>query len=168
MSKIEKTFADISIRTELRPGDLSNIIYQQTLLYQEEHNFGFEFEMYALAGMHEFCKNYNLEKDRIWICEHNDKIIGSILVMHRENNSSQLRFFYVDKDYRGIGLGKKLMQLCVDFIKEKNYKLSYLWTFEGLDSAISLYTKNGFTLTEQIKTQTFGKVVNEQRFDLII
>lgn len=162
-----KTLDNINIRTDIKPGDLSYVIYQQTLLYQEEHNFGFEFEIYGLIGMHEFYENYNPENDRIWICEHNGKIIGSVLLMHRENNSSQLRFFYIDKEYRGVGLGKKLMQLYMGFFKEKGYQSSYLWTFEGLDSAISLYTRHGFKLTEQVQTKTFGKVVNEQRFDLL-
>lgn len=168
MNKTDKTINDIIIRTELKPGDLSYISYKQTLLYKEEHNFGIEFEAYAFAGMYEFYENYNPQKDRIWICEHNTKIVGSLLLMHKENNSSQLRFFYVDKEYRGIGLGKRLMQLYKDFFKEKGYKSSFLWTFQGLDSAISLYTRHGFRLAEEKKTETFGKIENEQRFDYSI
>jgi len=116
--------------------------------------------------MHEFCENYDPEKDRAWVCEHNEKIIGFILLMHRENNSSQLRYFYIDAEYRGIGLGKKLMQLYMDFFREKGYRSSYLWTFQGLDAAISLYTRHGFKLTEEKQSRAFGKLVNEQRYDL--
>lgn len=168
MVKTNKLIDEIEIRTELRPGDLSYVIYQQTLLYQNEHQFGFEFETYGLAGMFEFYENYNPELDRIWICEHKRKIIGSLLLMHRENGSSQLRFFYIDREYRGVGLGKKLMELYMDFMKEKNYRSSYLWTFQGLDSAISLYTRYGFELTEEAITRTFGKEVNEQRYDIFL
>lgn len=166
MEKTNKMLDEIEIRTELRPGDLSYVVYQQTLLYQREHQFGFEFEGYGLEGMFEFYESYDPELDRIWICEHKGKIIGSLFLMHRENNASQLRFFYIDSEFRGVGLGKKLMQLYMDFFKEKKYHSSYLWTFQGLDSAISLYTKYGFTLTEEARTKTFGKEVNEQRYDI--
>jgi peptidyl-dipeptidase Dcp len=166
MNKTIQSLGEIDIRTELKPGDLSYIIYKQTILYREEHRLGIEFEAYALAGMLEFYNNYDPEKDRIWIAEHNGKIIGSVILMHREENASQLRYFYTDSAYRGIGLGKKLMQLYMDFFNEKKYGSSYLWTFQGLDSAISLYTRHGFKLTQEVKSKTFGKIVNEQRFDL--
>jgi peptidyl-dipeptidase Dcp len=138
------------------------------LLHQEEHGFGIGFEMYCFTAMQEFYENYDPEKDRMWICEHHKTIIGSLLLMHRDNNSSQLRFFYIDKEYRGIGLGKKLMQLFVDFLKEKGYQSSYLWTVKGLDAAGSLYTRHGFILTEEIQSNAFGKTVTEQRFDLTV
>jgi peptidyl-dipeptidase Dcp len=168
MNKTEKKLDNIAVRTELKPGDLSFIIYKQTMLYYEEYNFGVDFESYAFAGMHEFCNNYNPEKDRIWICEHEGIIVGSLLLMHRENNSSQLRYFYTDSEYRGMGLGKKLMQLCMEFIRKKSYQSCYLWTTNELDSAISLYTRNGFKLAEEKESTAFGKKLHEQRYDLII
>lgn len=46
--------------------------------------------------------------------------------------------------YRGIGLGKKLLQEVLDFVKEKNYKRVYLDTTEDLEKAINMYKKIGF------------------------
>ncbi len=34
-------------------------------MYNQEYNFGIAFESYALAGMHEFWENYNLDLDRL-------------------------------------------------------------------------------------------------------
>ncbi|WP_276485571.1 GNAT family N-acetyltransferase [Paraflavitalea pollutisoli] len=166
MSKANKTLQDITIRTELAPGDLSFAIYRQAKLYSEEYNFGIAFESYALAGMHEFCTTYDPEKDRVWVCEDDGNIIGFVLLMHREKNGSQLRYFYIDSAYRGIGLGKKLMQLFVDYHNEKGYDYSYLWTTAELDSAISLYVRFGFELTEEKQTNAFGRLVTERRYEL--
>ncbi len=93
-------------------------------------------------------------------------MIGFLLLMHRENNAAQLRYFYIEPEYRGIGLGKKLMTLYVDFLKEKGYQSAYLWTTYELYSAASLYKRHGFQLTEEKKSTSFGKELIEQRYDL--
>jgi peptidyl-dipeptidase Dcp len=167
MSK-ENTILDrVQIRTLLKPGDLGYVIYRHGKLYGEEYNYGISFETYVGAGMHEFYKNYDPEMDRVWICEHESRIVGFVLLMHRENNAAQLRYLYLEPEYRGIGLGKKLMQLYMDFLKEKGYQSSYLWTTHELDSAASLYKRHGFQLTEEKQSTAFGKPLKEQRYDLL-
>lgn len=159
---------DIKIRTVIRPGDLGYVIYRHGKLYGDEYNYGVGFETYVGLGLHEFYKNYDAEKDRVWICEHKDKMIGFVLLMHRENNSAQLRYFYLEPEYRGIGLGKKLMGLYMDFLREKGYQSSYLWTTHELSAAASLYTRHGFKLTESKQSLAFEKPLNEERYDLKI
>ena len=159
---------EIIIRTDIRPGDLGYVIHRHGKLYNEEYNYGVTFETYVGAGLHEFYQNYSPAMDRAWICEHNEQIVGFVLLMHRENNTVQLRYFYLEPEYRGIGLGKKLMQLCIDFMKEKKYRSSYLWTTHELHTAASLYTRHGFKLTEEKESVAFGKSLREQRYDLLI
>ena len=157
---------EIKIRTEIRPGDLGYVIYRHGKLYGDEYNYGISFETYVGLGLHEFYENYDTDKDRVWICEHDDKIIGFVLLMHRENNTAQLRYFYLEPEYRGIGLGKKLMGLFMHFLKEKKYHSAYLWTTHELNTAASLYTKYGFEMTESKQSTAFEKPLNEVRYDL--
>lgn len=168
MNQTDKILNHINIRTELKPGDLGWVIYRHGKLYNEEYNYGISFETYVGVGLHEFYKNYDPEMDRVWICEHHDTIIGFLLLMHRENNTAQLRYFYIEPEYRGIGLGKKLMRFYMDFLKERKYRSSYLWTTHELHSAASLYKSNGFKLTEENQSAAFGKQVWEQRYDLML
>ncbi|QEH42400.1 GNAT family N-acetyltransferase [Chitinophaga sp. XS-30] len=158
----------IQIRTALKPGDLGYIIYRHGKLYSTEYDYGISFETYVGAGLHEFYQNYDDQLDRVWICEHNNNIIGFVLLMHRGNDTAQLRYFYLEPEYRGIGLGKKLMQLYMDFLKEKGYRHAYLWTTHELHAASSLYQRHGFRLTEEKKSTAFGKPLREQRYDLSI
>ena len=159
---------DIKIRTEIKPGDLGYVMYRHGKLYSDEYNYSVSFETYVGAGLHEFYKNYDPQKDRVWICEHNDQIIGFLLLMHRDNNAAQLRFFYIEPDYRGIGLGKKLMEYFMEFLKEKRYKSAYLWTTHEQYNAALLYKRYGFVLTEEKDSTDFGKPLKEQRYDLTI
>jgi peptidyl-dipeptidase Dcp len=158
---------DITIRTELKPGDIGYVIYLHGLLYKKEYDYGIEFETYVAAGLVEFYQQYDPQKDRVWICEHENKIVGFLLLMHRAE-TAQLRYFILEPAYRGIGLGHKLMTLYVAFLKEKNYESSYLLTTDELPASAHLYKKFGFNLTEEKPSNAFGKPVIQQRYDLIV
>jgi peptidyl-dipeptidase Dcp len=157
---------NIIIRNDFQSGDVGYIIYLHGKLYKEEYNYGIEFEMYVAKGLLEFLENYDPQKDQIWICEYQNKIIGSLVLMHRENNAAQLRYFLTKPEFRGIGLGKKLMELFLNFLHQGKYRSSFLWTTEEQKSAAKLYKKSGFILTEEKFSDAFGKKVKEQRYDL--
>jgi len=158
---------DIQIRTELRPGDIGYVVYMHGRLYKNEYNYGIEFETYVAAGLAEFYHQYDPKKDRVWICEHKNKMVGFLLLMHR-GDAAQLRYFILKPKYRGLGLGNKLMSLYVDHLKKCKYKTSYLWTTDELPASAHLYQKFGFKLTEQKPSAAFGKSVKEQRYDLVL
>jgi GNAT superfamily N-acetyltransferase len=164
----EITLENISIRTDLRPGDIGYITYLHGVLYAKEYDYGISFEGYVAAGFQEFYRQYDAEKDRVWICEHNSKIVGFLLLMHRPESTAQLRYFLLLPEYRGIGLGKKLMRMYMEFLNDKKYKHSYLWTTHELYSAASLYKREGFTLTEEKESLAFGKPLKEQRYDIFL
>jgi len=156
----------ITIRTELRPGDLGYLIYLHGHLYGNEYQYGISFETYVAKGVHEFYQQYDQQKDKVWICEDGNRIVGFLLLMHRENNTAQLRYFILEPDYRGIGLGKRLMMLYMDHLRDEGYRHSYLWTTSDLKAAAVLYTRHGFRLTEEKPSEVFGKPLYEQRYDL--
>jgi GNAT superfamily N-acetyltransferase len=158
---------DISIRTELRPGDIGYVTYMHGALYHKEYTYGLQFESYVAKGLCEFYEKYNPERNRIWACEHHDRMIGFLLLMDR-GEAAQLRYFLIEPEYRGIGLGSKLMSLYMDLLHECGYKQSYLWTTNELFRAAFLYKRHGFTLTEEKESTAFGKPLREQRYDLIL
>ena len=158
---------DISIRTELRPGDIGYVTYMHGALYHKEYNYGLQFESYVAKGLCEFYEKYDPERNRIWACEHHNRMIGFLLLMDR-GKAAQLRYFLIEPEYRGIGLGSKLMSLYVDLLRECGYKQAYLWTTHELATAALLYKRAGFTLTEEKESTAFGKSLREQRYDLIL
>jgi GNAT superfamily N-acetyltransferase len=158
---------DISIRDELIQGDMGYVMHMHGRLYGKEYGFGVQFEPYVARGICEFYEGYDPKRSHVWICEHNNKMIGSIFLMDR-GDSAQLRYFLVEPEYRGIGLGSKLLNLYMGFLHESGYKRSYLWTAHELIGAASLYKKLGFELTEEKESTTFGKLLTEQRYDLFL
>jgi len=161
------SLSDISIRTELRPGDIGYVTYMHGALYHKEYNYGIQFESYVAKGLCEFYEKYDPNRNRIWVCEHDARMIGFLLLMDR-GESAQLRYFLIEPEYRGIGLGSKLLNLYMDFLHERGYKKSYLWTTNELSTAAFLYQRLGFQLTEEKESTAFGKPLTEQRYDLIL
>jgi GNAT superfamily N-acetyltransferase len=159
---------DLTIRTDLRPGDLGYVVYRHGVLYSREYDHGVSFEMYVAEGLAEFYRNYDPKLDGVWICGHGDVIVGFLLLMHRDREVAQLRYFYLEPEYRGMGLGKRLMKLFMEFLVSRNYRTSYLWTTSELDAAASLYMRYGFKLTMEKESTAFGKSLLEQRYDLMI
>lgn len=177
---------DIAIRTELRPGDIGYVTYLHGDLYKKEYGYGIAFEAYVAQGFYEFYSQYDPGKDRVWVAEHGDRIVGFLLLMHRkrsrerpnpeglamgvdlDENAAQLRYFILAPPYRGIGLGKKLAALFLAFARGQGYRRCYLWTTDELFAAAHIYRKMGFVLAEEIESTSFGKPLREQRYELVL
>ena len=162
------TLETVSIRTELRPGDMGSWIHMHGAIYSRECHFGIGFESYVARGLCEFYDTYNPVRSRVWSCEHGGRIIGSLLLLDR-GEAAQLRYFLIDPAYRGIGLGSKLLGLYMDFLRGCGYQGSYLWTVDILPTAASLYRRFGFRLSEEKPNPDFfGRSLKEQRYDLVL
>ena len=163
-----KSIQDIILRRELKPGDLGYIAYLHARLYAEELGYGPNFERYVLKGILELAQQYDPSKDRVWIYEHEGKTVGCLVGFHRDEDCVQFRYFIFLPEYRGMGLGKRLMDEFIAYMKEKNYTRAYLWTTHEQQAAIALYTRYGFTLTEEKSSDTFDKHLVERRYDLVL
>lgn len=159
---------EVGIRTGLQPGDIGYLTYLHGRLYKLECDYGLSFEAYVAQGLAEFYHQYDPDRDRVWVCEHQGRMVGFLLLMHRGSRSAQLRYFILEPAFRGLGLGKKLMDLLVAFAREKGYDHVYLWTTHEQETAIALYKRHGFVLTEEKPSTGFGKALREQRFDLVL
>ena len=69
----------------------------------------------------------------IWLDEYDD--LGYITNIH------------VAKEYRGRGIGKRLLSAAEDYFRAKNKKRLQLEVVESNSTALNLYTRSGFKLT---------------------
>lgn len=155
-----------TIRNVLRSGDLGQIAALHGKIYAEEHGFGLGFEAYVMESLVEFYRQYDPQKDKVWVVEDQGKITGFLLLMHRPENQAQLRYFILQKNYRGIGLGRKLIGEWMDFYREKAYTGAYLYTTSGLDAAVHLYESFGFRKVSEKYSEDFGVPLKEILFRL--
>src|SRR4030095_281697 len=121
MSKV--SLDEIYIRTELCSGDIGYVIHLHGALYAKEYGYGLQFESYVAKGLTEFYEKYDPERNRVWVCEHKSRMVGFLLLMDR-GTAAQLRYFLIEPEYRGIGLGSKLLKLYMEFLRTCDYKAS--------------------------------------------
>ncbi|MDP2859522.1 MAG: GNAT family N-acetyltransferase [Bacillota bacterium] len=154
-----------SIR-EFGPGDLGYIAHRHGVIYSREYDLGVPFEGYVIASMAEFLDNKDPVLDHVWIAEVDGRFAGCIALIGRGRGQAQLRWFLVEPEFRGKGIGKTLMAILLDHCRRARVKNIYLWTLSVLDAARAVYERAGFRLTEQKTHEMWGKNLTEQRWDL--
>jgi DNA-binding MarR family transcriptional regulator/N-acetylglutamate synthase-like GNAT family acetyltransferase len=148
-----------------RPGDVGYVAHLHGRLYDKTYKFGEMFEYYVMKGLTEFM--INTEGGELWIAEVNGENVGSIAITKSSETVAQLRWFVIDENYQGLGIGKKLMETALNFCKTQNYQQVFLWTVSTLDTARYLYKKYNFKLTEEKPNEEWTETkLMEERWDL--
>ena len=154
----------ISIRTTVKPGDLSQITLYHAIYYSRLLGWNEEFEAYVAKPLAEFILAKN-PGERIWIVEQDDRVKGCVALVKVSDDIAQLRWMFIEESIRHRGLGGRLMNLFLEFALSAGYSRVILWTEASLKDAIRLYIKSGFSLAEEKKHFLWGQVVTEQKFE---
>ncbi len=78
-----------------------------------------------------------------YVCEEDGEIIGYIGLIF-DNWDGSILNIAVDSEYRKNGIGTKLMELAIEFLKGRDIENLYLEVAKSNLNAQSLYTKLGF------------------------
>jgi len=154
------------IRHRLNPEDLDRLVRLHGVLYAREYGFDETFERYVADGLAEFTRSAKSDRSRIWLADMDERIVGSIAIVAGSGPEAQLRWFLVDRNHRGYGLGMELMEKALMFSKEQGFETVFLWTTSELSAARHIYTRFGFRKTEEKTHVIWGREVTEERYDL--
>jgi DNA-binding MarR family transcriptional regulator/N-acetylglutamate synthase-like GNAT family acetyltransferase len=151
---------------DLKPGDVGWIVHRQAVLYTREYGWDQTYEALVAEILGAFIKSYDPQRERSWIAEREEQVIGSVFVMQKTEDVAQLRLLYVEPSARGLGLGRHLVDECIRFTRAKGYKKLTLWTNDCLTAARKIYQAAGFKLVKEEKHHSFGKELVGQTWDL--
>jgi hypothetical protein len=90
--------APITVRHDLRPGDLGRVVELHGVLYASEYGFDHTFEAYVAETIGQFGRGFRVGQDRLWLAELDGRLVGSIAIAWREGNEAQLRWFLLHPD----------------------------------------------------------------------
>jgi ribosomal protein S18 acetylase RimI-like enzyme len=104
-----------------------------------------------------------IEKATVFICEEKGKLTGMAYLIPSGNPTTiyqsdwcYIRMVGVNPQYRGLGIAKRLTQLCIDHARANNEKMITLHTSEFMNSARHIYESMGFLKTVELEP-IYGK-----------
>ncbi|AWG25529.1 GNAT family N-acetyltransferase [Flavobacterium kingsejongi] len=104
-----------------------------------------------------------LGRSKCFVCESGSDLIGMAYLVPNGNPTEifnedwcYIRMVGVDPDFTGNGIGKKLVESCINYAKETNEKIVALHTSEFMNSARHIYENLGFNQVMELE-EMFGK-----------
>jgi GNAT superfamily N-acetyltransferase len=99
---------------------------------------------------------HDVRREAVWIAEVDGEPVGSVFCVKKNARTAQLRLLLVEPRARGMGIGTRLVQECMDFARRAGYAEMTLWTNDVLDDARRIYERAGWKLVEENEHHSFG------------
>jgi DNA-binding MarR family transcriptional regulator/GNAT superfamily N-acetyltransferase len=149
-----------------QPGDMGWIVHRQAILYAEEYGWDDTYEALAAEIVAHFIKNFDSKRERAWVAEKDGERVGAVFVAKDSNEVAKLRLLHVEREARGLGIGKRLVAECVRFARHAGYQKMTLWTQSNLGAARHIYKNEGFEVVREQKHHSFGKDLIAETWEL--
>jgi len=120
------------------------IILREVLIEMDIPKTGSAYEDPEIDKMYE---SYQSDRSIYFVVEENDKILGGAGINPLKDGDSdicELQKMYFHKSLRGRGIGNKIIELCLNFAVEYNFKKCYIETMPNMVNAQKLYLRKGF------------------------
>ena len=135
------------------------------ILHIQNVEFDIPITLELQPDLNEIPGFYQTNNGNFWIAKIDDKIAGTISLLDIGNRKGALRKMFVDKDYRGkeFGVGSKLLNILIDWARQKGFTEIFLGTTEKFIRAQRFYEKNGF---KEIEKQELPKTFPIMEVDI--
>jgi GNAT superfamily N-acetyltransferase len=151
------------------PGDLGWVVERHGTVYAAEYGWDISFEGLVAEIVAGFAAGHDPQREAAWIAELDDRRAGSIFcIATDEPGVADLRALIVDPGARRRGIGRLLIERCVEFARAAGYRRMELGTTSDLVDARRLYDAAGFELVHEQTHPRFGTTVTSQRLALAL
>ena len=148
--------ARATIRALDRPGDLGWVIMAHGELYADEFGWDGSFEALVARIVADYAADHDPAREAAWIAEVDGRRVGCVFCVAADERAARLRVLLVDPSARGQGLGRRLVDACLEFARTAGYRRITLWTNDVLTAARRIYEAAGFALVDQDRHHSFG------------
>ena len=98
-----------------------------------------ESDLYTLNNIEEYILN---KGGQVFLAIVNDKVVGCCaLIAHPENQTFEMAKMAVSPQAQGLGLGRRLGEILIQYAKDRGIKQIFLEGNTRLESSIILYRK---------------------------
>lgn len=163
----EERGREIALRAH-RPGDMGWVVHRHGALYAQEYGWDERFEGLVAGIVAKFVAGFDAARERCWIAEMDGEPVGSVCVMKAGKATAQLRLLLIEPRARGRGLGRRLVQECIAFARDKGYRRLVLWTQSDLAVARGIYKSCGFRMRKTERHAKFGIPMTGEYWELAL
>jgi len=164
-NRVSESLYPITIRNFVEE-DIDYLILQHQIIYPAEYGLSSAFVNDVNKIIHQYVEHFDARKECILIAEVDGRRLGSIAIAKSDDKTAQLRFFLIEPEGRGKGIGKKLIETALEFCSEKDYTHIFLETLSKLKTARHIYKSKGFEITHTQENSEWGKDLIEERWDM--
>ena len=140
-----------------RIGDMGWVVSRQGAAYAADYNWDISYEALVAEICAQFIRNYDAAREHCWIAEMGGEPVGSIFLVKATDEIAKLRLLQVEKKARGLGVGRALVEQCIQGARERGYSKMTLWTQSILVAARGIYKSAGFKLVATEAHHSFGQ-----------
>ena len=156
---------DIKVRG-LDSGDLGWVVQRHGEIYADEFGWNRDFECLVAQIVADYHTNHRPVRENAWIAEVDGARAGCVFCCERDVGTAQLRILLVEPWARGLGIGTRLVDVCVGFARDAGYSTVMLGTNDVLASARRIYEAAGFSLVATEPHHSFGVDLVGQNWEL--
>ncbi|KAL2269934.1 hypothetical protein VTJ83DRAFT_2118 [Remersonia thermophila] len=178
----------ITIVPGYRPGILSRTLEMHLDFYYPRNGWGRQFEAVLSTSMGDLLKRLDRPVNQVWSAVWSapspapsptpvptptppkapaERIVGVVYVDGEctgEDGVARLRCFIVDESVRGRGVGRRLLNEAMEFVRRVGFRECRLSTMRSLTAARRLYESVGFVEAGEYWFEDFGKGVWEMKY----
>ncbi|KAK4128240.1 acyl-CoA N-acyltransferase [Parathielavia appendiculata] len=163
--------AVITIVPGYRPSILARTLEMHMDCYYPRYGWGRECEAVFSQALGDLLARLNKPMNQVWSAVSTtptrdsqgtvtERIVGAVYIdgeCSKMDGVARLRFFIVDESTRGLGVGKKLFETAMEFVRETNFHECQLSTLSDLTVARRLYEAAGFKEAGENWVEGLGK-----------
>ena len=125
------------------------VLERHAYLFEDEGGWGRPFIAMIARLVADYLEDPDPDWEAAWVAKLDGRRVGSVYCVRRSDEVAQLRLLFVDSEARGHGVGRLLVERCIDFARERGYARLMLSTVSPLESARRIYEAAGFRQTKE-------------------
>jgi ribosomal protein S18 acetylase RimI-like enzyme len=157
----------VEIRSDLRPGDIGDVVRMHGEVYAREYGLDATFEASVAETLGMLVRRgWPGVGEGIWVADVDGERVGAVILSDEGEGLSRLRMFVLRPEHRGAGIGRRLLEELLASARTAGYQRMELDTFSELRAAAHLYRGAGFRRVSARRQLLWGREVEFERYEL--